>query len=218
MTSPSPQPDATPAKKRFKWEPMALMIIVLGLGVWLVWNSKNRLVGIHPDPASRTVEFRLANARGVVEVAGDPATASVDPRFRVLLRSGFASPWMTPAEFERQYGKAVLDDVMHQGDNAIFRLFNITSWTSLIWVSVGFAGQFAFAGRMLVQWFVSEQRNESVVPASFWWMSLVGGVLLFAYFVWRQDFVGVMGQSSNLVIYARNLKLIAKQRRLRAEA
>jgi lipid-A-disaccharide synthase-like uncharacterized protein len=208
--------DTTPTKKRFKWEPMALMVIVLGLGVWLVWNSKNRLVGIHPDPTSRTVEFRLGNSRGVVEISGDPATASSQPRFRVLLRNKFASDWMSESDFEKQYGTATLNDVVHQGDNALFRLLNITSWVSLVWVSVGFAGQFAFAGRMLVQWFVSEQRNESVVPASFWWMSLVGGVLLFAYFVWRQDFVGVMGQSSNLVIYARNLKLIAKHKRSKA--
>jgi lipid-A-disaccharide synthase-like uncharacterized protein len=44
----------------------------------------------------------------------------------------------------------------------------------------------------------------------------VGGVFLFTYFVWRQDFVGVLGQSTGIVIYARNLRLISKQRR-RAE-
>jgi hypothetical protein len=52
-----------------------------------------------------------------------------------------------------------------------------------------------------------------VIPASFWWLSLFGGVALFAYFVWRQDFVGVLGQSSGIVIYARNIRLIYKRRR-----
>ena len=53
----------------------------------------------------------------------------------------------------------------------------------------------------------------SVVAAA-----VVGGVMLFSYFVWRQDFVGVLGQSTGIVIYARNLRLIYKhRRRLREE-
>jgi lipid-A-disaccharide synthase-like uncharacterized protein len=47
-------------------------------------------------------------------------------------------------------------------------------------------------------------------------MSLFGGLAVFAYFVWRQDIVGVLGQCSGVVIYARNLKLIAKNKK-RAE-
>ena len=31
---------------------------------------------------------------------------------------------------------------------------------------------------------------------SFWWMSLFGGVMLFSYFVWRQDLSGGIGQTS----------------------
>jgi len=65
---------------------------------------------------------------------------------------------------------------------------------------------------------VSEKQRESVVPEAFWWLSLVGGVFLFVYFVWRQDIVGVLGQSSGVVIYARNLWLIRKRRRRLARA
>jgi lipid-A-disaccharide synthase-like uncharacterized protein len=71
---------------------------------------------------------------------------------------------------------------------------------------------------MLLQWFVSERKRESVIPEAFWWLSLIGGVALFAYFVWRQDIVGVLGQSSGLVIYARNIRLIYKQRKRALEA
>jgi hypothetical protein len=66
---------------------------------------------------------------------------------------------------------------------------------------------------MFVQWFASEKKGQSVVPAAFWWMSLIGGVALFAYFAWRPDVVGVLGQCSGVVIYARNLRLISKHRR-----
>ena len=74
-------------------------------------------------------------------------------------------------------------------------------------------GQCAFFGRMMVQWVVSEKKRESVVPSAFWWMSLIGGVCLFSYFVWRVDFIGVLGQSTGVVIYARNIRLIHKQKR-----
>jgi lipid-A-disaccharide synthase-like uncharacterized protein len=46
------------------------------------------------------------------------------------------------------------------------------------------------------------------VPVGFWWGSLFGGALLFAYFCWRKDIVGILGQSVGVFIYARNLALI----------
>jgi lipid-A-disaccharide synthase-like uncharacterized protein len=65
---------------------------------------------------------------------------------------------------------------------------------------------------MFVQWIVSEKNRRSEVPVLFWWFSLFGGICLFAYFVWRVDIVGVLGQSTGVVIYARNLRLIHKTR------
>ncbi|HED53797.1 MAG TPA: hypothetical protein ENJ00_06310 [Phycisphaerales bacterium] len=90
--------------------------------------------------------------------------------------------------------------------------FNISSWTNFGWVAVGLLGQCAFFGRMFVQWIVSEKSRKSQVPEIFWWFSLVGGAMLFLYFVWRVDVVGVLGQSTGVVIYARNLRLIHKER------
>jgi lipid-A-disaccharide synthase-like uncharacterized protein len=203
-------------KKRFKWEPPALMILVLLLGAWLVLAGKNRLTGIEPAPGSRTAEFRLGNDRGVVEVT--PIKSADDPyRFRILLRNGFASEPLTSAAFKSHYGDRAYAEVITQGDNALFRLLNITSWAGLAWVVFGFAGQLAFSGRMILQWLVSEKERKSVVPAAFWWLSLIGGAIMFTYFVWRQDLVGVLGQSSGLVIYARNIRLIYKHKRRDAE-
>jgi lipid-A-disaccharide synthase-like uncharacterized protein len=65
----------------------------------------------------------------------------------------------------------------------------------------------------MIQWIVSERQKQSVVPEAFWWLSLAGGIALFAYFAWRQDIVGVLGQTSGVVIYARNIRLIHKRRR-----
>ncbi|MCE9593041.1 MAG: lipid-A-disaccharide synthase N-terminal domain-containing protein [Planctomycetes bacterium] len=82
----------------------------------------------------------------------------------------------------------------------------------MLWVTLGFAGQALFTGRMLLQWWASEKLKRSVVPESFWWASLVGGLMLLVYFVWRKDVVGVVGQSTGAFVYARNLVLIHRSR------
>lgn len=91
-----------------------------------------------------------------------------------------------------------------------YRLLNITSPWGALWVGIGMAGQCLFAARMLLQWIASERQRRSVIPSSFWWASLSGGVLLLAYFVWRKDVVGIAGQSVGVFVYARNLCLLRK--------
>ncbi len=75
------------------------------------------------------------------------------------------------------------------------------------WLVVGLLGQAGFSARFAVQWLASERRGESVIPMSFWWLSLAGGTLLLAYALHRRDPVFVLGQAAGLVIYARNLVL-----------
>ncbi|MEO1583532.1 MAG: lipid-A-disaccharide synthase N-terminal domain-containing protein [Planctomycetota bacterium] len=98
-------------------------------------------------------------------------------------------------------------------ERTLLGFFNISSWTNFLWIAVGLGGQAAFFGRMFIQWVVSEKSRQSQVPELFWWLSFAGGVCLFTYFVWRVDVVGVLGQSTGVVIYARNLRLIKKQKR-----
>lgn len=98
-------------------------------------------------------------------------------------------------------------------ERLLLGFLNISSWSNFAWVMVGLLGQAAFFGRMFIQWIVSEKRRQSQVPELFWWLSFAGGVCLFTYFVWRMDVVGVLGQSTGVVIYARNLRLIQKQKR-----
>ena len=88
----------------------------------------------------------------------------------------------------------------------------------VIWLSIGFLGQFMFSMRFLVQWLVSERARESVVPLAFWYFSLAGGVTLLSYAIWRQDPVIIVGQATGLIIYSRNLRLIYKKRRRQRRA
>jgi lipid-A-disaccharide synthase-like uncharacterized protein len=183
------------------------------LGLWLVLGPVERLYHMETRPGAQTRRILVAGSRGVLEAAPDGAGA---PTFRVLFRDGWASPAMTGEELRRVFGERVYQAATGGGENWLFRALNINSWGSLLWIAVGLGGQAAFAGRMLLQWAVSEHRRQSVVPVHFWWLSLVGGVALFAYFGWRQDLVGVLGQSTGVVVYARNIRLIRKQQRREA--
>jgi lipid-A-disaccharide synthase-like uncharacterized protein len=90
----------------------------------------------------------------------------------------------------------------------IYRLFDVTSLTGVLWVIFGFAGQAIFTARMIVQWRASEKARSSVVPPIFWWLSILGASMLMIYFIWRKDIVGFMGQSTGWFIYLRNLWFI----------
>ncbi len=82
--------------------------------------------------------------------------------------------------------------------------------TETIWLGIGFFGQALFFGRWLVQWIASEKRAESQVPVSFWYMSLIGGLITLAYAIYRMDPVFIAGQSVGSVVYIRNLMLIRR--------
>src|SRR3954453_11579311 len=82
-----------------------------------------------------------------------------------------------------------------------------------LWLIIGFAGQALFTARFLVQWIASERKRDSVVPVAFWWLSLLGGLMLLSYASYRQDPVIIVGQAMGLVVYARNLMLVGKAKR-----
>lgn len=84
---------------------------------------------------------------------------------------------------------------------------------SLFYV-VGFLGQGLFSARFLVQWIASERKGESIVPHAFWYLSCIGGTMLLVYAILRRDPVFIVGQAAGLVVYTRNLVLIARGRRL----
>ncbi len=112
-------------------------------------------------------------------------------------------------------GAQWLDDLVvaqetQRGAGFLYVLFNITRPVGFLWVAVGFLGQAAFTFRMLLQWWASERAGRSVVPIAFWYGSLAGGVLLLAYFAWRKDLVGIIGQSTGVFVYARNTALVRR--------
>ena len=86
-----------------------------------------------------------------------------------------------------------------------------------IWLVIGFVGQGAFASRFLAQWLASEKAGRSVVPVQFWFLSMVGAALLLAYAIRLRDPVFIIGQSTGMFIYLRNLSLIRREANTRRE-
>lgn len=86
--------------------------------------------------------------------------------------------------------------------------------THTLWLVLGLAGQGIFAARFIVQWIVSERERQSVIPIAFWYLSMLGGVLLFMYAIYKRDPVFIIGQSTGVFVYGRNLWLIHKRREL----
>ena len=83
-----------------------------------------------------------------------------------------------------------------------------------VWLFVfGLFAQSMFFMRFLVQWIASERQRRSVVPIAFWYFSIGGGLILFAYACYRADPVFILGQSLGVFIYGRNLWLIHAERR-----
>jgi lipid-A-disaccharide synthase-like uncharacterized protein len=187
------------------------MIGLLAVGAWLVFGplAPPKITG---RPGSTLIDAQIGTMKGMLETFADPATGAVT--FRFLWRDGSAPRELTREELERVLGPDAAHLAAETGPrNWLLSFLNITSWTNLAWISIGLAGQIAFSGRMIYQWWVSEKHQQSIVPTAFWWMSLGGGICLFSYFCWRQDFVGILGQAPGVVVYARNLWLIYRPRR-----
>lgn len=81
------------------------------------------------------------------------------------------------------------------------------------WVFFGLAAQATFMMRFVLQIVASERKKKSYVPVGFWYLSIIGGAMLFIYALHLRDPVFVLGQGLGMFIYTRNLMLIYRRRR-----
>ena len=80
------------------------------------------------------------------------------------------------------------------------------------WIIVGFIGQAMFTMRFVIQWIESEKKKTSLIPVSFWYFSLAGGLILLIYAIHRQDPVFILAYLPGNLIYFRNLYLLRMKR------
>ena len=77
---------------------------------------------------------------------------------------------------------------------------------------LGLLAQGVFFSRFLVQWIISEKKGESHIPVAFWYLSIVGSMLMLAYTILRKEPIIAMGQTTGLIVYLRNLALIKRKK------
>lgn len=80
-----------------------------------------------------------------------------------------------------------------------------------VWVGAGLLGQLLFGVRFLVQWLYSEARGQSLIPPAFWYLSVVGGVILLSYAIHQREAVFIIGEAVTLAIFLRNLIMLRKE-------
>lgn len=90
----------------------------------------------------------------------------------------------------------------------------ISSQQFTYWTIIGLLGGAMFFSRFFVQWIASERKKESVIPVSFWYLSIFGSLLLLAYAIHRADVVFILMYLPNCLIYFRNLHLIHVKKKL----
>jgi lipid-A-disaccharide synthase-like uncharacterized protein len=109
-------------------------------------------------------------------------------------------------------------DYLHHVFAALGQWWASTPATEIAWLGIGFLAQLLFSMRFIVQWIASERARRSIVPETFWYFSLFGGALLFAYAIYRLDPVFMLGQGMGLIIYGRNIYFIRAHHKSTAEA
>ena len=83
-----------------------------------------------------------------------------------------------------------------------------------VWLILGFIGQMMFTMRFIVQWIASEKKKESVIPVSFWYFSLGGGLIVLFYAIHRMDPVFILAYLPGNFIYFRNLYFIYRKKKM----
>lgn len=76
----------------------------------------------------------------------------------------------------------------------------------IFWTTIGWLANAIFSSRFLVQWYATERQKQVIVPALFWWLSLVGSLLFLAYAIfYDKHHVIIFAYAFNWIPYVRNL-------------
>jgi lipid-A-disaccharide synthase-like uncharacterized protein len=102
------------------------------------------------------------------------------------------------------------DIIWHDG-----KLFGI-EWST--WKVIGMIGNTVFFSRFLVQWYATEKLKRVVVPSAFWWLSLLGSLILLSYAVFKlHDSVMILAYGFTWIPYIRNLMIHHRHKKAHME-
>lgn len=87
-----------------------------------------------------------------------------------------------------------------------------------LWLLIyGSLGQIIFTLRFIYQWLYSHKRKESILPSGFWLISLTGSLIIVSYALVRKDPVLILGQSTGILVYSRNLWILHRSKKQNTE-
>jgi lipid-A-disaccharide synthase-like uncharacterized protein len=89
---------------------------------------------------------------------------------------------------------------------------NVTGGANF-WTYFGLTANLLFASRFVIQWYVSEKLKRSVIPVQFWYLSIVGSVMMLIYAIYIGKVPLILGFLFPTIIYLRNLMLIRRGKR-----
>jgi lipid-A-disaccharide synthase-like uncharacterized protein len=83
------------------------------------------------------------------------------------------------------------------------------------WQIIGIIGLLLFSSRWAIQVIASYKNKKSIVPQSFWIISLMGSFLLLIYFIFSsRDLIGILANLFPLLIAVYNIYLNKKNRHI----
>src|ERR1700674_4181411 len=104
----------------------------------------------------------------------------------------------------------MLVDLSQAGGSYFYDVFLVKiTWIVLL----GYCGPALLPIRFVVQWIASERAGKSVIPMAFWFFSIGGGILLFAYALYVKDPVFILGQGFVVFVYWRIVYLVMRDRK-----
>jgi lipid-A-disaccharide synthase-like uncharacterized protein len=74
-----------------------------------------------------------------------------------------------------------------------------------VWKVIGWLGNAVFFSRFFVQWYATEKKKQVVVPQAFWWLSLIGSLILLCYSLHKEDSVFIFAYAFTWIPYIRSL-------------
>lgn len=86
------------------------------------------------------------------------------------------------------------------------QLFDNPEISSLM-LTWGGLGQVIFTSRFVVQWYQSEKTKTSHFPMAFWYISMLGALMIATYAIFRNDAVLFIGQAFGILVYGRNIMI-----------
>jgi lipid-A-disaccharide synthase-like uncharacterized protein len=86
------------------------------------------------------------------------------------------------------------------------------------WEAIGWLGNIVFSSRFFVQWYATEKKKQVTVPTTFWWLSLIGSLLLLIYAIFHnKDIIYIFAYAFAWIPYIRNLVIHRRHAKAHAD-